>query len=205
MPLQYDVIDGVALPTPLSGHPALDFCNTWAGWDGREQGDYLTDYAALVVWAGWSDLLPEERVAELRQAADSAADRANAVLERARSFRTGLYEVLTSGASRLPWPPVLVDELRGAVGRCARSTNAEGTPWRVDAGSGLAAPLTAIAWAALGLLTSAEVTAVHACPGHGCGWLFLDQSGRRKWCSMAVCGNRAKARRFADRAKASRR
>ncbi len=35
-----------------------------------------------------------------------------------------------------------------------------------------------------------------ACPGEDCGWAFYDhsrnQSGR--WCSMAVCGGRAKAR-----------
>ncbi len=35
-----------------------------------------------------------------------------------------------------------------------------------------------------------------ACPGHDCGWVFYDhsrnQSGR--WCSMSVCGARAKAR-----------
>ncbi len=34
------------------------------------------------------------------------------------------------------------------------------------------------------------------CPGEQCGWAFYDhsrnQSGR--WCSMAVCGGRAKAR-----------
>jgi predicted RNA-binding Zn ribbon-like protein len=31
----------------------------------------------------------------------------------------------------------------------------------------------------------------------GCGEIFLDRSpaGRRRWCSMATCGNRAKARR----------
>jgi predicted RNA-binding Zn ribbon-like protein len=33
------------------------------------------------------------------------------------------------------------------------------------------------------------------CPGPGCGGRFLDESpaGRRRWCSMAVCGNRHKA------------
>lgn len=36
---------------------------------------------------------------------------------------------------------------------------------------------------------------VRAC--QRCGWLFLDSSrgGRRRWCSMSVCGNREKARR----------
>jgi len=33
------------------------------------------------------------------------------------------------------------------------------------------------------------------CPGPGCHGRFLDDSpaGRRRWCSMAVCGNRSKA------------
>ncbi|MYV62710.1 hypothetical protein GTW37_28835, partial [Streptomyces sp. SID4931] len=25
-------------------------------------------------------------------------------------------------------------------------------------------------------------------PGKGCGWLFLDTAGRRRWCSLGVCG-----------------
>ncbi len=34
------------------------------------------------------------------------------------------------------------------------------------------------------------------CPGHDCGWAFYDHSRNRsgRWCSMAVCGGRAKAR-----------
>jgi predicted RNA-binding Zn ribbon-like protein len=34
------------------------------------------------------------------------------------------------------------------------------------------------------------------CPGHDCGWAFYDHSRNQtgRWCSMAVCGGRAKAR-----------
>ncbi len=34
------------------------------------------------------------------------------------------------------------------------------------------------------------------CPGDDCGWVFYDHSrnGSGRWCSMAVCGGRAKAR-----------
>jgi hypothetical protein len=42
-------------------------------------------------------------------------------------------------------------------------------------------------------------SAIRACADERCGWLFLDPSGRRRWCEMAVCGNRAKARRYAQR------
>jgi hypothetical protein len=39
------------------------------------------------------------------------------------------------------------------------------------------------------------------CANPACRWLFLDRSKNhaRLWCDMAVCGNRAKARRYADR------
>lgn len=37
---------------------------------------------------------------------------------------------------------------------------------------------------------------VSHCPGRSCGWLFLDLSGRRRWCSMSTCGSREKMRRL---------
>jgi predicted RNA-binding Zn ribbon-like protein len=40
---------------------------------------------------------------------------------------------------------------------------------------------------------------VRMCPGNNCGWLFIDTSGRRRWCSMEVCGSRAKMRRLYER------
>jgi predicted RNA-binding Zn ribbon-like protein len=40
-----------------------------------------------------------------------------------------------------------------------------------------------------------------ACPEATCTWAFYDRSRNRSstWCSMAVCGNRAKARAFRER------
>ena len=51
---------------------------------------------------------------------------------------------------------------------------------------------------ALSILTDPrELDRVKLCPGHDCGWLFLDETknARRKWCLMEVCGNRAKSTR----------
>jgi predicted RNA-binding Zn ribbon-like protein len=41
-----------------------------------------------------------------------------------------------------------------------------------------------------------ELGRVKICPADDCRWAFYDTSrnGSRQWCSMAVCGNRAKAR-----------
>ncbi|TMI77299.1 MAG: hypothetical protein E6H05_00485 [Bacillati bacterium ANGP1] len=64
-----------------------------------------------------------------------------------------------------------------------------------------------VVWAASELLTSADVRRVRQCQSDdGCGWLFIDRSknGTRRWCSMSVCGNRAKARRHYERTKVSR-
>jgi predicted RNA-binding Zn ribbon-like protein len=55
----------------------------------------------------------------------------------------------------------------------------------------------AVARDAVGLLGSAErLGRVKRCPRRACGWLFLDQCGRRRWCSMQTCGGRAKMRRL---------
>lgn len=39
------------------------------------------------------------------------------------------------------------------------------------------------------------------CPDHECGWVFWDatRSRTRRWCTMRVCGNRAKVRAYAAR------
>jgi predicted RNA-binding Zn ribbon-like protein len=48
---------------------------------------------------------------------------------------------------------------------------------------------------AVALLADAtKLGKVHLCPGRDCGWLFLNTSGRQRWCSMATCGSRAKMR-----------
>jgi predicted RNA-binding Zn ribbon-like protein len=58
----------------------------------------------------------------------------------------------------------------------------------------------AVASDAIGLLRDAKrLRRVSHCPGRGCGWLFLDISGRRLWCSMSTCGSRAKMRRLHQR------
>jgi predicted RNA-binding Zn ribbon-like protein len=51
------------------------------------------------------------------------------------------------------------------------------------------------------LLTSPDAERIRQCEAPDCSWLFLDRSrgGRRRWCDMSSCGNRAKARRYYER------
>jgi predicted RNA-binding Zn ribbon-like protein len=57
----------------------------------------------------------------------------------------------------------------------------------------------------VGELTAGEPERIRVCASDTCQWIFYDGSrtGRRRWCDMATCGNRAKAARHRARAKAA--
>ena len=52
-------------------------------------------------------------------------------------------------------------------------------------------------------IAAGETDRFRICANDGCGWAFEDTSrgGRRRWCEMSSCGNRAKVRRFRSRRK----
>jgi predicted RNA-binding Zn ribbon-like protein len=200
VPAHYEVVDGLRLPARISGHPALDFCNTRAGWDGHGAIEYLAGYEHLVVWAGFVGILRPDQVPVLSQRARGSASAAASVLERAKAFRANLYAVLRDPACAAAWPAVA--EQVAAAAQTLHLHRAEETiRWEIAPAADLSAPLAAAAWSAGELLTSPALRRVRACAGAGCGWLFLDPTGRRRWCVMATCGNREKARRFAARHK----
>ena len=59
------------------------------------------------------------------------------------------------------------------------------------------------AWLELAL--TGQARRLKRCAEHSCGWVFWDTSKNqsRRWCSMRVCGNRTKARRYAARQRSS--
>lgn len=186
------------LPKPISGHPALELCNTFAGWDDPRSGnEWLPTYDRLAVWAEFHGLI--DSAEPLRHRAGSA--RAEAVLREVYDLRAAAYLVLRHGGV----------ERAGAFGEiAARADEANALRRLVLADDGSASfalppgddprlPLHAAALATADLLARPERATVRACPGAGCGWLFLDPRGRRVWCSMAACGNRAKVRAHAAR------
>lgn len=173
------------LPVRVGGHVALDFCNTAAGWGEPERKEYLATFEHLAVWA---------REAGLVEAASAPPGAADQILGRALRFREALYPVLLERADEDDWSIVAAEIERAAQ---AARFRAPGT-WTVSETPDR--PLLVAARAAGELLATAR-TAIRACPGHGCGWLFLDPRGRRRWCDMAVCGNRSKARRHAARSR----
>jgi predicted RNA-binding Zn ribbon-like protein len=185
------VVDGLVLPVSVGGHPVLDFCNTRAGWGAPTPKEYLHSYPHLARWATENGLL-----AQPPPAPSTAAGRA--VLRRAIALRDALYAVLVSGEENDAWSTINREVRAAGAGLAASVDGPAPAMWRLDPSSA-AAPLAAVAWSAAGFLTSPAAGTVGACPGVGCGWVFADPRGRRRWCSMAWCGNRAKANRHAQR------
>jgi predicted RNA-binding Zn ribbon-like protein len=193
-------VDGLVLPVSLGGHPVLDFCNTRAAWVAPTPKEYLVSHVHLTVWAAHNGLLPRSAVAGLRRAATRAPGDAAAVLDRAVAFRTALYPVLVGPARARDWSTVNAEVRRAAA---TLTLTREKPSVLVPKATGLELPLFAVVWSAAEFLTTPLSTTVSACPSADCGWLFSDPRGRRRWCSMALCGNRAKVRRHADRIRAA--
>jgi predicted RNA-binding Zn ribbon-like protein len=189
------LVDGRFLPVAIAGHPALELCNTRAGWQSEAIKEYLIDFTALVLWAREIGLITPAEASEMIQAADAAPMRARAVVRKVVQLRAVMYAAFTTGA------PEPLDELRQFVMRAvARSGYRQhGAAVLLDGGAGPLAIVDRCALQAHRLLEQYGSQAVGRCGGPDCGWLFLDPTHRRRWCTMAVCGNRAKARRYIQR------
>ena len=182
------LVDGLVLPLDIAGHPALDFCNTRAGWAAPEPREYLTSYDHLVLWAREAGLVEPSTAKRLR-----GLPRREPVLERALRLRDAVYRACLDSSDEAAWSAVAEEAQHAA----AVATLVRGRGWVIPERAGVDLPTLEIARAAGNLLAEGDLAAVGRCPGHDCGWLFLDPRGRRRWCVMAVCGNRAKARRHA--------
>lgn len=56
-----------------------------------------------------------------------------------------------------------------------------------------------IALDVLTLINNGTLITIRRCSNDECILLFFDQTGRRKWCSMKICGNRQKVSKFQQR------
>jgi predicted RNA-binding Zn ribbon-like protein len=122
------------------------------------------------------------------------------------AFREALRRLLlTHNGGELD--PAAVDTL-DAVARDARvevGFGADGVPHLEPCGHGANAALGRL----LAVIARAETDGTWArlktCPADDCMWAFYDFSRNRSrtWCTMAVCGNRVKARAYRRRARSS--
>ncbi|MCQ6552925.1 CGNR zinc finger domain-containing protein [Streptomyces sp. C10-9-1] len=166
-------------PRPLLGEPiSLDLLNTrWI--QGGELRDLLRDTAGLAVWlrtVGLDEDFPADEVA----------------LEHTRAAREALAGLVDGSG---PGAAARVDAVL-AHGRVRPTLTAEGPGEAAEFADATWGPGWTAARGHLELLRTAP-DRIRRCAHESCVLHFLDTSrnGTRRWCSMAVCGNRAKASR----------
>lgn len=165
----------------------LDFTNT-VNVRPVPQRDWLDSVAGFQRWAAAVDLpldlLPEDPAA----------------LADARTLREAIHRVFepltrAAGPAEADLGLVLDRYAQGVrAARLSPGATAYGLVWPPP--RTVRTLLFEVAASAVELLTHGPLDRLGACPG--CGWLFLDisRNRRRRWCSMATCGGREKARRY---------
>ena len=178
----------------LGDQPALDMMNTVVQGEETWQSD-----ADVMAWLAAAGQLPCAGAPT-----PAAPGQPGALLAAARALRETIRAAVVARKAGAPLELgplnaalahaqrhlVLVAESGG--GLTLQSRYAAGTPQQ------LLAPL---AEAAARLLATADFKLVRKCEDHACTLWFLDRtkSHRRRWCSMALCGNRNKVAAFRQR------
>ncbi len=127
------------------------------------------------------------------------------MLRRARELREAIFRVF-SAIARESSPPTeatrrLNEALPQALARLRLVEDEPGFRWDWEEDDALDRVLWPVVRSAAELLTSDQLDRVRECAAEDCAWLFIDGSKNRsrRWCDMAVCGNRSKVRRFRER------
>jgi predicted RNA-binding Zn ribbon-like protein len=198
-----DLPDGLTLPLAsgaewwywLGGRPALDLVNTLRErW--RRRVETLASPPDLGLWLARAELVAEQpRVTR-------------ALLHEARELREAIDLCVEATVAREPAPRGAIAYIDGWLldaGACPRLEVAdEGRPRlgeRPPSDPARAAVATIALDAARMLGIEEQARRVRICASETCSARFYDRSpaAQRRWCSMALCGNEAKARRHRAR------
>jgi predicted RNA-binding Zn ribbon-like protein len=188
-------------PFFVGAHLALDFLNTIA--TPRDVPvEWLRDGRDLVDWLQQANVIATDVAARFELSKDPRA--LDGVAGKAREFRDWLRgfvtrhmgKPLTTGAAKAlgPLNELLVGDTSYPVVEAAEGEQALRLR-RVRQWESPDELLQPVAEAAADLVCSVDFRLIRACEGSVCSLLFLDRTKAhgRRWCSMAVCGNRAKA------------
>lgn len=193
--------------------PGLDFLNSVATPVDRPL-DWLADGEGLLNWLGQAALVPHEVLERFRNEAmpgelDRVAAQARDLREWFRGFvRAHKGRPLTAEAlaELAPLNRLLErDELHEVVGPATEAAHGLSlqTVRRWKSPESLLLP---IGGTLARLLTGEDFASVKACEGPNCTLLFADhtRARNRRWCSMELCGNRAKQAAHRQRARERR-
>jgi predicted RNA-binding Zn ribbon-like protein len=165
------------------------FVNTVDLEDGPEE---LSHPTALVGWLAARGLMEPGLPAD----ADD--------LKHAKAVREAIRGVIgaNSGATVYPVDIATLNEVAGAS-RLRIRFGRDGKARLEPEVGGVVGAMGRIVGSVFKAMTEPDWTRLKLCDSQTCRWVFYDQSRNHssRWCSMAECGNRSKAKRFRQRAK----
>lgn len=178
----------------VADHPALDFLNSVASPAG-DAIEWLDDGPSYLGWL--------RRAFGLKVDVDFPLARLDAVAASARGLREWFRNFVEdhAGAPLQPSHARALSPLNEILAddhaREQIVAGTKDTPLLMRTQRDWDKPgdlLQPVAQAIADLLCHADFTQVRQCEGTGCTLWFLDVSKghKRRWCSMAICGNRAK-------------
>ena len=186
----------------VGGAPGLDFLNSIAT-PVDTPVDWIDDGEGLLFWLEQAQLVPIEAISSLRAHAlpgelDKVADQARTLREWFRGFvRRHKARPLAAEAFAELEPLNRLLERDETFSRIIPLRTGANGPFQLQTVRRWQTPealLLPIGEALAQLVCAEDFSNVKACEGHPCTLLFADHTrGRaRRWCSMAICGNRAK-------------
>ena len=184
----------------------FDFLNT----DDLENGfplDRIPTLDAALAWFVGQGVIHFEGAERSRDDAAKEPSIATRKLNRIRSVRAALREVANSIAEQRAADPGALDTVNRAL-HARQVIELIPAPDGVNVdhrhvGDPIDDALSRLADPLVRELTGGHPERIRICDNDRCRWVFYDTSrtGRRRWCDMATCGNRAKAARHRARAK----
>ena len=180
----------------------IDFLNSIAT-PVDEPVDWLRDGQGLVDWLRQARLVPEEELDIIAERAmpgelDRVADQARDLREWFRGFvRSRMGQPLDASMLADVAPLNRLLERDEAYGRIVLHAGEDGEHMSLETARRWRSPeslLIPIGEALARVVVEEDFSQLKACEGHACTLMFADHTrGRaRRWCSMGVCGNRAK-------------
>ena len=194
------------LSTPfllVGGRLAIDFANI-PSYPGSP-ADGLS-WEELIVFLQASHIVSPERGSSLLALSGSDPDAAQSLLSRSIRLR----DALRKSFGAIVRKELIARECAEPINQILRITEGhdeidlEENTWKMEFKAregGLDWLLAAIARSAAEIIVEGAQARLRICANPACGLLFSDKSRtrRRRWCSMAICGNRHKVSSFARR------
>ncbi len=182
---------------------AFDFLNTLELEDDALV-ERLTSLDEAARWLAHAAVVPDATT--ITSLARTAND-SQVLLDRLVTTRTALRDVAHAVAHEEPPKRAAIDEVNRALGSRTRVelvAAADGVRLgHSHVGDAVDDVLARIAEPIVRELGNGNDDRIRICANDTCRWIFYDESraGRRRWCDMATCGNRAKAQRHRARQK----